>query len=152
MGCRGKNQRSVNWKWRASLTVEAAFLVPLTVLAVGLILSLGIFLYERTWYTEAACEAVLSGTNRGVLNNRSALDLASLRFQTLETEAPMLPENYAGNVTGDDDTIKVSLEGKTPVWGRDGFSIQVEVSGQTVRPVKLLRQLAALRELVNEVT
>lgn len=143
---RGIRKRSVCWKVRASLTVEAACLVPLSIIATGVMLSLGIFLYQRAWYTQAACEAVLSGTTQAVLKDRSAMELTSKRWQILQEESAMIPVSINGGVSGNENRVNVKFGGRTPVWGLDDFIIQLDVSGQTIRPVKLLRQTAALRE------
>ena len=74
---------------KGSLTVEASFVIPLSVMVMALVLSLGFFLYQRCWYTQAACETVLSGSTRAVLKGKSGEEEAKKRWDMMRKESPM---------------------------------------------------------------
>ena len=61
-----KTKRRITLKMRGMITVEASFLIPMVVMAAGIMISLGIFVYQRCWYTQAACETVLAGSTQGI--------------------------------------------------------------------------------------
>ena len=42
-----KTKRRITLKMRGMMTVEASFLIPMVVMAAGIMISLGIFVYQR---------------------------------------------------------------------------------------------------------
>lgn len=46
---------------RGTIVVEAAYIVPWTVVLLALLITILFFVHNKVWYTAAACEAALSG-------------------------------------------------------------------------------------------
>ena len=131
---------------KGSLTVEASFVIPLSVMVMALVLSLGFFLYQRCWYTQAACETVLAGSTRAVLKGKSGEEEAKKRWDIMRNESPMPWNQITSAITGSDDRLEVHITGETPVWGRKSWKADVTVSQKIVRPVTYIRKLEALQK------
>lgn len=134
------------WKRRGMLTVEASFIIPMAVLAAGIMLSLCFHVYQGCWYTQASCEIVLAGSTQGVLKGCSGVEKAQERWSVLEEEFYLLPHNLSGEVSGGKDELTMKVSGTTPVWGRCGFSMNVSTEQKLVRPVTFIRKIAALKK------
>ena len=52
------------WIRRGSLTVEAAFIVPVSWICAGLLIALNFYIHDAVWYQAAAFEAALAGNGR----------------------------------------------------------------------------------------
>ena len=131
---------------KGSLTVEASFVIPLSVMVMALVLSLGFFLYQRCWYTQAACETVLAGSTRAILKGKSGEEEAKKRWDIMRKESPMPWNQITSAITGSGDRLEVHITGETPVWGRKSWKAGVTVSQKIVRPVTYIRKLEALQK------
>ncbi|MGN1139605.1 MAG: TadE family protein [Oliverpabstia sp.] len=143
---KGKNKSRISLKMRGMMTVEASFLIPMVIMAAGIMISLSIFVYQRCWYTQAACEAVLAGSTQGILKKSSGTEKAEERWNILKKECYPVPEEFSSLVSGSTDRVQIQITGSTPMWGRKGICMQISVSQKIVRPVKFIRKAAALIE------
>ena len=139
-------KRRISLKMRGMMTVEASFLIPMVVMAAGIMISLSIFVYQRCWYTQAACETVLAGSTQGILKKASGTEKAEERWNILRKECYPVPEEFSSSVGGSTDRVQIEIAGSTPVWGRKGINMKISVSQKSVRPVKFIRKAAALIE------
>lgn len=142
-----KRNRCNKWKKKAVLTVEASFLIPLSVMAAGIMISLCFHVYQRCWYTQAACETVLAGSTQGILKGDSGTARARERWDVLGKECYLVPQQLSASVGGGEDKVSMRITGNTPVWGREGISLAISESQNIIRPVKFIRKVSAFREM-----
>ena len=57
-------RRKAAWILQGSMTVEASFLVPATVLLTALLIVMCFYVHNRNWYLAAAAEVCLAGNSR----------------------------------------------------------------------------------------
>jgi hypothetical protein len=138
-------------KKKAMLTVEASFVISISVIVFGIMLSLSFFVYQRCWYTQAACETVLQASSRGVLKGSDGGERAKERWEVLRSENYLVPEDLRGTVTAGKDKAEIVISGNTPVWGRKGFNLDIKADHKIIRPVNFIRKLAGLREMKESV-
>lgn len=140
-----KGASFVRGRKKGSVTVEASLLIPMAVMAAGIMISLCIHVYQRCWCTQAACETVLAGSTQGILKGSSGAEKAEERWKVLREECYPVPERFLANTGGNEDQVKVKITGETPVWGRKGIQMDITVSQKMIRPVKFIRKAAALK-------
>ena len=82
------------WKMKkASLTAEAAMVLPLVLISVIVVLSVCFFVHNRAWLTAAACESALCGSMEGEKGEEAAEAAAASRGETLVSE-PLIGAGY----------------------------------------------------------
>lgn len=133
------------WKRKAVMTVEASFIIPLAVIAAGIMISLCFHVYQRCWYTQAACEIVIAGSTQGVLEGSSGVAKAAKRWEILSGECYLIPRQFSASVEGGTDKIHMRINGTTPVWGRAGMNFNISETQNIIRPVKFIRKMSALK-------
>lgn len=142
-----KNKTGKVWRKRAVMTVEASFLVPMAVMAAGIMISLCFHVYQRCWYTQAACETVIAGSTQGILKGDSGTGEAKGRWDILGKECYLVPQQFSASVGGGSDRIYINITGITPVWGRSGMNLNISESQNIIRPVKFIRKMSALKAI-----
>lgn len=140
---KGKGRKKNRWNKSAAMTVEASFIIPMSILAAGIILSLSFHVYQRSWYTMAACESVLTGSAKGILKGTSAKEQAEKKWNMLNSEFYLKPDRLSGAVGGDNNKIEVKISGSTPVWGRRSLPLEIGAAQKIIRPVRFIRKTAA---------
>ena len=134
-------------KWvKGSLTVEASFIVSLTIIVVGIMLSLWIYKYQLCWYTQAVCECLLTGSNIGVLNETDCIENIEVKWDEVKVENYLIPKNLSVQIEGDENEICMKVTGKTSVWGSRALEIKIEQEAKIVKPVEFIRKIAAVKE------
>lgn len=126
----------MKWKRKGYLTVEASFILSMAVIVTGIMLSLCVHVYQRCWYTQAACETVLSGSFQGTLKGSVSLEKAEDKWNKLT--------DMSSSISGNDREIRCSVKRTTPVWGKTPLPMEVSVSQKIVRPVTFIRKTEAL--------
>lgn len=129
------------------LTVEASLTGTMAVIAAGIMISLCLYVYQRCWYTQAACETVLSGSSQGILKGSSAVQEAEEKWTVLKEEFYPLPTELSASSGGGKNEIRHTITGSTLVWGRNSLEFHVNAVQKLVRPVPFIRKTAALLEL-----
>lgn len=136
----------MKWKCRGALTVEAAFIGVFSIVVAGIVLSLWLYVYQRCWYTQAACEIAMTGSGQGIFENQNALGIANEKWAIMQTECYPQPDALTGTVTDGSKDICVRIAGRTPIWGRNGLNLSVEISQKKIKPVSYVRKMAALMQ------
>lgn len=134
----------IRWKEKGYLTVEASLIISMAVIVTGIMISLCIHVYQRCWYTQAACETVLTGSSRGILAGSDPLEKAKEKWSDLQQGFYPEPERFAFATEGDDENIRHKITGNTSVWGKISMKIETEASQKMIRPVKFIRKIKAL--------
>lgn len=120
-------------KRKGSMAVEAVFVVPLVLAVVFLTLSYGFLEYQRTWFTAAAYEAVLTeGNEEQKADSRIREAAAGIG----------LPDSQA---SVEKDKAKVSYQG-TALTLMGKYSLKYHAAGEVSRPdpVKYIRGVRLL--------
>lgn len=134
----------MKWKKKGSLTVEASFIISMSLIIVGLMLSLCFFIYQRCWYTQAACESVLTGSALGIWKGESIVEQTEGKWKSRKEEFFLKPENLTANCSGNKDRVLLEISGKTAVWGRAALEFSNSVSQKGIRPVRYIWKVQAL--------
>ena len=142
-----KSELGNRWKKRAMITVEASFVIPMALMAAGIMISLCFHVYQRCWYTQAACETVLAGSTQGILKGAHGVEKANERWNILEKECYPVLQQFSSSIGGGADRINVTITGTTPVWGRAGIRVNISEAQGIVRPVKFIRKVSAFRAM-----
>ena len=77
---REKKKDKTAWKCqvqKGSMTVEAAFVMPLVLLVVFALLLLTMFVHNRAWYTAVCAEAAISASTAGIRSRQEAQEMAA---------------------------------------------------------------------------
>ncbi len=106
----------MKWKKKGSLTVEASFIISLSLITVGFMLSLCFYIYQRCWYTQAACESVLTGSAQGIWKGESMAEQAEKKWKSRKEEFYLKPESLTADCSGNKEQISLRISGKTTVW------------------------------------
>ena len=166
-----KNHSSAEKLARASVTVEASVVIPLTFCWIVLTLALLFRTWTGVWYTCAACEAVLSGNTRqtaavsaggagspagGASASAAAAAPGTAAYTAAKRKAEILAA--AQVMPGDPPQIEVqsgesgtavSFSGRSfPQLSLD-FSWKASASQQKNNPGKRMRQLYWIRNAVK---
>ena len=73
--------------------MEAAVVVPLVWIVIFLVLSLNFYVHQRAWYTQIACEAVITGSGQGAYKGRNAAEEAEKGRPRQGPRSPGLPRH-----------------------------------------------------------
>ena len=132
---------------KASLTVEASFIVPITFLVVALLLVMQFFVHNRNYYEAAALEAALLGNGRTVSDVSELEGLSAGRARERAAEQPFPGSRPGSSVQCTGTGTSVSYSGQHfPAFDR-WFSWEIDETVKKVRPVKLLRKKYMLRRI-----
>lgn len=137
----------MKWKRQGMLTVEASLVVTMAILVTGLMLSLSFYMYQRCWYTQAACETAFTGSFCGVLQGNDPVQKGNEKWKIRKEEFYLKPIHMASRTEGNKNMVRVHVEGETKVWGRAGFRFQADISKKVIRPVPFIRKAAAIKEI-----
>lgn len=133
---------------KGSMTVEAAFLVPMAVFLSALLIFYAFYEHDRVWFTAAACEAALTGsrrTERGEDSETLARNCAQKRMEA--QPFPVLSPQMELEVKGRTSRVSYQSAGET------AFSIcfpyKIEETIEQSDPVGWIRTAWIEKNLLN---
>lgn len=138
---------------KGSLTVEAAVVVPLVWIVIFLVLSLNFYVHQRAWYTQIACEAVITGSGQGAYKGRNAAEEAEKVMNKRQQEYEYPFSGAECGISGGEDAASAQISGSILFFLPQGYverSYSGRVEAEVVRPVEFIRHLRAL-EGIGEV-
>ena len=138
-----------NWKRKGYLTVESSVIFSLSVIVIGWMLSLCFHTWQRCWYTQAACETVLTGSFEGVLKGTEPKEKADEKWNRLKGEFYMIPENLVAAPSGNREKIIYKISADTKMWKKSLLRFQLAVSQKVIRPVNYIRKREAVGEVLE---
>lgn len=133
-------------KYSGTVTVEASVLFGMLCIVAGILISLTIHVYQRAWYTAAACETVLTGSGKGILKEADGVALAQKKWETLCEDFYQEPDGFSSCVGGDEDIVQVQMKGNTLFWGYTDVAFSLEKQMKILRPVPFIRKMAAWKD------
>lgn len=122
-------------------------MVPLVWIVIFLVLSLSFYVHQRTWYTQIACEAVITGSGQGAYKETDAAQRAGEVLDKRKREYEYPFEGAACGISGGEDSAEAQLSGSILFFLPHGYerkSYQESVGAKVVRPVVFIRHLRAL--------
>lgn len=137
------------WKQNGMLTVEASLIISLTIIVVGIMLSILFHAYRNCWYTQAGCESVLAGSSQGVLKNYSGLNEAQKRWKQLEKEFYMVPKGFEASISEKGENLIFHCKGVTNILGLPDITMKVEIEQRVCKPVVYIRKIMKIHNMVG---
>jgi hypothetical protein len=138
-----------SWK-KGSFTVEAAFLVPLSVMITVLLIFCIFYVHNQVWYTAAALESALAGNSRLEGSGAGTEETAEKHMKKrMEQQAmPGMPPSVTVSDTG--AGLRISCEGQMFTLLPDGlFVCRTEGEAERVRPAAFLKKLWMAEKLIG---
>ena len=129
---------------KGSFTVEAAYLIPLILLILCLMSSLCLYVYQKSWASQAACEIAVFGSGQTKAENRDFNEAENRKWTDLKKECYIEPVSFAGDIQKDQRKIEVTIKGETFVPGREGIHFSVGCKQEIIRPESKIRKTEAL--------
>lgn len=134
------------WTLSGSLTVEAAVVVPLTLMVIFLLVSLDFYVHDKAYYTLCALETALTGSSYARLEPERGENQAKEKLGSLTKAHRMPTEIPSGNVETSINETKVSFEGAVyRLWGYGAWEYKISETVKTVNPKKRIRQIRMLQ-------
>ena len=144
---REKKKDKTAWKCqvqKGSMTVEAAFVMPLVLLVVFALLLLTMFVHNRAWYTAVCAETAISASTAGIRSRQEAQEMAAEKMSRQKGEQGF-------PVATGEDYVKTHAGIRSGgVMGIGLWDAQIEEKSSFVRPVSFIRSLMALEEWGQE--
>lgn len=131
---------------KAYLTVEASFVISMTIIVMGILLSLCFYKYQCCWYTQAVCQCLITGSNQGILKEEDSLRQTINKWNHIKDEFYLIPDQLSVEINGDDEQVEMQVKGNTTVWGKDSLIIEIDESLNIIKPTKFIRKLVALKK------
>lgn len=138
--------KNKKWKYSGAVTVEASVLFGVLCIVAGILISLTIHVYQRAWYTAAACEIILTGTGKGFLKETDGVNIAQIKWELLKEDFYQEPDNFTSSVGGDADSVRVQIQGNTRFWGCADISFSLKKEMKILRPVTFIRKVSAWKD------
>lgn len=133
---------------QGSMTVEAAFLIPMAVLLTGLLILYCFFEHDRVWYTAAACEAALVGTQR-TERGQEAEKMAGVRVQERIQAQPFPVSAPASEVVCEKKSSTVSFSSSGETFLVRCFPYRVRTTVKQCDPVGRVRTAWIAKKIMN---
>ncbi len=134
---------------KASLTIEASFVITMIIFMSGIMLSLWIYKFQLCWYTQAANECLLTGSNVVVLAEKQHINAAKVKWDKVKEQNYLKPQDLKVWIDGSDEDLYIKIDGRTPLWGKEALKIYINQKIGIVKPVKFIRKIEAVQEVVG---
>lgn len=131
---------------KGSLTAEASYIVGMTILVFGVVITLWIYCYQTCWYTQAVCECLLTGESKSILGKDTPQTIAQTKWEQLESGNALVPENLHVQIQGDEDSICIYLTGEVSFFGNQIAAIEIKQNIDVIKPVKFIRKVAVIKK------
>ncbi len=133
---------------QGSLTVEAAFLVPMAVLLTAMLIFYCFSEHGSVWYRAAACEAALAGTQKSVSGENTESLARERAWQRIQEQPfPLLQPSM--EVTAEGKSVTVSYESTDRQGFARVFPFTVQETVTESDPVVAVRTAWLAREIIS---
>ncbi|MCF0133316.1 MAG: pilus assembly protein [Blautia sp.] len=134
---------------KGSFTVEAACMMSIILVTIMGLLFLCFHVHNKSWLTEAAWEAALTGSMEGVKREGKAEEKASLQSRMLGNTGFYGGQNLQSSVSAG-KTVSVAYDMDTiSEFGNFNWHIHAEAESKVIRPVEWIRKVKAAAELIG---
>lgn len=133
-----KQKRCGGWK-QASLTVEAACVVPAVLFLICMILTFGFYTHQKVWYTAAAWEAALTpGGERQ-------------KAEGMIGENPLGLDRPGCTAEAGEEWTRITYSGTgLTLWGKYRMTYQADVEKDNLNPVTHIRNIRMAAEIAGD--
>lgn len=140
--------RKLTWLIQGSMTVEASFIVPATVLLTALLIVMCFYVHNRNWYLAAASEVCLAGNSR-YDREVDAQGIAERKAEERVKSQVMPASRPAIAVTCGKRGTSISFSGQRFSAFQDIFHLSVSADVDKVTPVGELRTARMVRKSIR---
>lgn len=134
---------------KASLTVEASFIIGMTIIVIGIMLSLWIYKYQECWYTQAMSECLLTGSNQGILDEENCQYITEEKWDDVASGNYLVPKELSAQIDCSEDKICMNIDGRTLLGKNRLLQIEIEQEIRIVRPVQFIRKASAVKGAIG---
>lgn len=147
-----KIQKKMKTFEKGSITVEATFIMGLTLFVVFLVLSLCFYMHNRAWYSAAAAETAITAATSGVRINSDPIKTVEDKIKSF-SDGTRFPDNGSGLIfEGDEKIMKITTKAEVPIFMTNQFlEIEVDISSEVIKPTKFIRQIQSLQIIKEQI-
>lgn len=144
--CRNEKQ----WQEAASITVEAALVVPLALIVIFLLISLDFYVHDKAYYTLCAFETVMTGNSYGRMDQESGERYAKEKLSSLRKAHRMPTEVPQGQVKVTDQHTEAVFEGSVcQLWGHGIWKYHASAEAKNIRPEERIRRIRMVENIIS---
>ena len=131
---------------RASFTVEASIIMPMTICVLLFLISLILYVHDYTWYTAAAWESVIGGCGEGSDREADISQEILRRAQRREADYRSEGKGLHMRLSADYVKVKAEYQGRLPFFmGIQSQDYTVRIQAERIRPVQFIRKYRAVQ-------
>lgn len=150
-GIFGKAGGDMKKRMKGSMTVEAAFIVPVILMVIFALILLTMYVHNRAWYTAVSAEAVISASTEGTRSRQNAQKIAAEKLAERKGKQGFPSGEIAMTAAAGSDYIKAQtrISGRK-VAGMGDWEARIEEKSSFIKPVFFIRNLMALEAWKEE--
>ena len=140
--------------WKGSYTVEAAVILPLTVLILAAIILAAFYIHDRSTMHGIVCEIASSGSN-SITQEQRTKRMEELRSR-VKQQRFLGSRNLSVSASGGDTEIHAAIGGSYPIPGitarfftKGTFSIQYSWKMKSAEPAKTIWQIRGVAGILG---
>ncbi|MGI6006068.1 MAG: TadE family protein [Ruminococcus sp.] len=131
---------------KGSMTVEAAFVVPLVLMVISALILLTMFVHNRAWYTAVSAEAVISASTDGVRSGQEAQKTVAGKMAERKGEQGFPAGEITMIAAAGENYVRTQTQIRSGgVMGVGSWKAEVAQRSEFVRPVPFIRNLLAIK-------
>ena len=137
---------------KGSITVEATFIVGLTLLVIFVVLALCFYMHNKAWYVAVAGETTITAATYATRRDGDFDEVIADKIGSFANGAKF-PDISKGLVSkSNDKQMQISTEAKVPLLiNNQSFQIEVDISSKVVKPVKFIRKIQSLQMIKEQI-
>lgn len=133
----------------ASITVEAALVVPIVLMVIFLMISLDFYVHDRAYYTLCAYETALTGNSFRRISEEEGERNAKETISLLRNAHRMPTELPDGTVRMEEETTEAIFSGSVyRLWGTGSWEYQVRGSVRRIQPEETIRKIRMAEKIL----
>ena len=137
---------------KGSITVEATFIVGLSLLVIFIVLALCFYMHNKSWYTSVAGETTISAATEGTRKDGDFKTIIGDKVSTF-ANGTKFPDTNQGLISkSSGELMQIDTQAKVPVLiNNTSFEMEVSVSSKVIKPVKFIRKIQSLQMIKEQV-
>ena len=137
---------------KGSITVEATFVVGITLMVIFVALSICFYMHNRAWYSAAAGETAITASTYAVRKNGKYQEVIEMKRSAFADGTGFMdayPEMIS-NSSG--EQIKIVTKVTTPVlMSTRSLEADIDSSSKVIKPVKFIRKIQSLQIIKEQI-
>ncbi|MGI6010153.1 MAG: TadE family protein [Ruminococcus sp.] len=137
---------------KGSMTVEAAFVVPVILMAVFALLMLTMYVHNRAWYTAVSAEAVISGSTEGIRSSQKGKEIVTEKMAERKGKQGFPAGKIEMIVASAKDYARTQTQvASDGVMGIGSWKAEITEKSSFIKPVSFIRNMLALEAWKEEI-